>query len=101
MRVKRSKGDPRLGIHKPRISPLRYALSKIILQTWVPLSGALFAPDVGKPQISPLRCAPVEMTKLGVVANQAFLNPIFIPLGGPQAHVHSGRDDKVMVVARN
>ena len=48
----------------------------------------------GKPQISPLRCAPVEMTKLGVIAAQTFLNPIFIPLGGPQAHEHSGRDDK-------
>ncbi len=36
----------------------------------------------GKPQISPLRFAPVEMTKLGVVASQAFFNPIFIPLGG-------------------
>ncbi len=43
----------------------------------------------GKPQISPLRFAPVEMTKAGVVADQAFLNPIFIPLGGPQAHEHS------------
>ena len=48
----------------------------------------------GKPQISPLRFAPVEMTKLGVVADQIFLNPIFIALGGPQAHEHSGRDDK-------
>ncbi len=37
----------------------------------------------------------VEMTKLGVVANQAFLNPIFIPLGGPQAHEYFGRDDKL------
>jgi hypothetical protein len=27
--------------------------------------------------------------KLGVIINQAFLNPIFIPLGGPQAHEHS------------
>jgi hypothetical protein len=39
----------------------------------------------GKPQISPLRFAPVEMTKLGVIANQAFLNPIFIPWAAPQA----------------
>ena len=43
----------------------------------------------GKPQISPLRFAPVEMTKIGVIANQAFLNLIFIPLGGPQVHEHS------------
>ena len=49
--------------------------------------------------ISPLRFAPVEMTKLGVIAGQTFLNPIFILLGGPQAHEHSGRDDKVGVVA--
>ncbi len=51
-----------------------------------PISGALFAPDVRKPQISPLRFAPVEMTKLSGVADQAFLNLIFIPLGGLQAH---------------
>jgi hypothetical protein len=36
------------------------------------------------------------MTKLGVIADQTFLNPIFIPLGGPQAHERSGRDDKFM-----
>ena len=35
------------------------------------------------------------MTKLGVIANQAFLNPIFLLLGGPQAHERSGRDDKL------
>jgi hypothetical protein len=29
------------------------------------------------------------MTKVGVIANQAFLNLIFIPLGGPQVHEHS------------
>ena len=27
--------------------------------------------------------------KVGVIANQTFLNPIFISLGGPQAHEHS------------
>ena len=43
----------------------------------------------GKPQISPLRFAPVEMTKLGVIADQSFLNLIFIPLSGPQTHEHS------------
>ena len=48
----------------------------------------------GKPQISPLRFAPVEMTKLGVITDQTFLNPIFILLGGPRAHERSGRDDK-------
>ena len=50
---------------------------------------ARFCARCGKPQISPLRFAPVEMTKLGVIADQTFLNPIFIPLGGPQAHEHS------------
>src|SRR5580700_3437751 len=46
------------------------------------------------PQISPLRCAPVEMTKgraalpLSVVAEQ---DPLFIALGGPKAHDSSGR----------
>ena len=51
----------------------------------------------GRPQISPLRCAPVEMTKgraalpLSVVAEQ---DPFFIALGGPKAHDSSGRDDK-------
>ena len=49
------------------------------------------------PQISPLRCAPVEMTKgraalpATVVAEQ---DPFFITLGGPLAHDFSGRDDK-------
>ena len=49
------------------------------------------------PQISPLRCAPVEMTKgraalpLSVVAEQKLF---FITLGGPKAHDSSGRDDK-------
>ena len=46
------------------------------------------------PQISPLRCAPVEMTKgraalpTTVVAEQ---DPFFIALGGPKAHDPSGR----------
>ncbi len=44
----------------------------------------------------PLRCAPVEMTKLGVIADQGFLNPIFIPMGGPQVHDHCARGDKVV-----
>src|ERR1700728_4111072 len=48
-------------------------------------------------EISPLRCAPVEMTKgraalpLSVVAEQSLF---FINLGGPKAHNFSGRDDK-------
>jgi hypothetical protein len=52
--------------------------------------------DAG-PQISPLRCAPVEMTKgraalpLSVVAEQKLF---FITLGGPKAHDFSGRDDE-------
>jgi hypothetical protein len=50
-----------------------------------------------KPQISPLRCASVEMTKGRaalpgrVVAEQT---PFFIALGGPKAHDSFGRDDK-------
>src|ERR1700733_12668068 len=46
------------------------------------------------PQISPLRCAPVEMTKgraalpASVVAEQKVF---FITLGGPKAHDSSGR----------
>jgi len=49
------------------------------------------------PQTSPLRCAPVELTKgraalpATVVAEQ---DPFFIALGGPKAHDSSGRDDK-------
>src|ERR1700689_10964 len=49
------------------------------------------------PQISPLRCAPVEMTKgraalpLSVVAEQKLF---FITLGGPKAHNFSGPEDK-------
>src|ERR1700727_1810086 len=49
------------------------------------------------PQISPLRCAPVEMTKgraalpLSVVAEQKVF---LITLGGPKAHDFSGRDGK-------
>ena len=33
------------------------------------------------------------------MSNQAFLNPIFISLGGPQAHERSGRDDELSAVA--
>jgi hypothetical protein len=49
------------------------------------------------PQISPLRFAPVEMTKgkaalpLSVVAEQSLF---FMTFGGPKAHNFSGRDDK-------
>jgi hypothetical protein len=74
-----------------------------------------FQETTAKPQISPLRCAPVEMTKgraalpQTVVAEQ---DPFFIALGGPKAHdssvekhsqgrtadlsttLRSGRDDK-------
>jgi hypothetical protein len=52
---------------------------------------------MGKPQISPLRCASVEMTKgraalpTTVAAEQ---DPFFIALGGPKVHDFSGRDDK-------
>jgi hypothetical protein len=48
-----------------------------------------FQETTAKPQISPLRCAPVEMTKgraalpETVVAEQ---DPFFIALGGPEAH---------------
>src|ERR1700734_1720367 len=53
------------------------------------------------PQISPLRWAPVEMTKgraalpATVVAEQ---DPFFIALGGPKAHDSSGRDDQGIAV---
>ena len=112
---------------KPQIPPLRFALSKIILEgvlcqrlwfptlarqgwgtldlleVWIQSRHQSRVPHIwralcarcGKPQISPLRFAPVEMTKLGVIADQTFLNPIFILLGGPRAHERSGRDDKV------
>jgi len=51
----------------------------------------------GKPQIPPLRCAPVGMTRgravllRRVVAEREL---VFISLGGPKAHDSSGRDDK-------
>jgi hypothetical protein len=70
---------------KPQVPPLRFALSKNISREG-PLT----------PQISPLRCAPVEMTKgraalpASVVTEQ---DPFFIALGGPKAHDSSGRDD--------
>src|ERR1700728_1146947 len=53
-----------------------------------------FQARIAGPQISPLRCAPVEMTKgraalpWSVVAEQ---NPLLIALGGPKAHDSSGR----------
>jgi hypothetical protein len=52
---------------------------------------ARFCARCGKPQISPLRFAPVEMTKLGVIANQAFLSRIFIPL---ESRFPSGMTEK-------
>ncbi len=54
----------------------------------------------GKPQISPLRFAPVEMTKEDVIANRVFLNR-FSSLGWPRRPIqHSGRDDKSSVTAK-
>jgi hypothetical protein len=56
-----------------------------------------FQEGTAEPQISPLRCASVEMTKGRaalpgrVVAEQ---KPFFIALGGPKAHDSCGRDDK-------
>src|SRR5580658_3436326 len=53
-----------------------------------------FQARIAGPQISPLRCAPVEMTKgraalpLSVVAEQKLF---FITLGDPKAHDFSGR----------
>ena len=48
-----------------------------------------------EPQISPLRCASVEMTKgsasRAIVAEQ---EPFFNTLGGPLAHYRSGWDNK-------
>ncbi len=116
---------------KPQISPLRFALSKIIpgsllcqqlwsltlatqgwgtldlLEGWVQNRHQSRVPHIwralcarcGKPQISPLRFAPVEMTKLGVIANPAFPQPIFIPLGEPQAHEYSGPGSNVYSLA--
>ena len=49
-----------------------------------------------EPQVSPLRCAPVEMTKGKavlpgrIVAEQ---EPLFISLGEPTGHDYFGRDD--------
>jgi hypothetical protein len=72
-----------------------------------PSAGKHFQEGSAEPQISPLRCATVEMTKGRaalrgtVVAEQ---EPFFITLGGPKAHdflhrdlstaLRSGRDDK-------
>src|ERR1700685_4558756 len=56
------------------------------------------------PQISPLRCAPVEMTKgraalpASVVTEQ---DPFFIALGGPKAHDSSGQVLQRGITARH
>ena len=52
------------------------ALSKIVLQNLGAPYLARSLRQMWETAISPLRFAPVEMTKLGVIANQAFLNPI-------------------------
>jgi hypothetical protein len=49
------------------------------------------------PQISPLRCAPVEMTKERTVLPGTVVveqESSFITLGRPKAHDFSGRDDR-------
>jgi hypothetical protein len=61
---------------KPQISRLRYVLLKIILQN---LGAPYLARSLRQMWETADLCAPVEMTKLGIIANQAFLNPIFIP----------------------
>ena len=100
---------------KTQISPLRFALSKIILggllrqllwsptlatrgwgtlnlfEVWiqnhhesrVPHMWCAVCARCGKPQISPLRFAPVEMTKVGGVAGCRLCNPMphFCPPG--------------------
>ena len=51
------------------------------------------------PQISPLRCAPVEMTKGRVVPPSTVVaeqEPFFITLGGPKAY-DSSVEDKVAI----
>jgi hypothetical protein len=64
-----------------------------------------------KPQFSPLRCAPVEMTKEGVIANQAFLCLCFsfchsrresasAPLGEYEKQIPFGNDRKKSKDAR-
>jgi hypothetical protein len=62
-------------------------------------SGYALSTNISKkgPQISPLRCAPVEMTKGRVVPPWTVVaeqEPFFITLGGPKAHDSSGQDDK-------
>jgi hypothetical protein len=50
-----------------------------------------------EPQISPLRCASVEMTKGRAVLRGTVVaeqKPFFITLGGPLAHYRSGWDNK-------
>src|SRR6202142_1760198 len=75
----------------------RAALPATVVAEQKPFSSPwLLRPRKGPltPQISPLRCAPVEMTKgraalpATVVAEQ---DPFFIALGGPKAHDSSGR----------
>ena len=46
-----------------------------------------------EPQVPPLRCAPVGMTR-GRDGGSREREPFFISLGGPQAHDPSGRDHK-------
>ncbi len=69
---------PRGALRKTRGRVVRYSF---LVRIFHPLLHAGLSRRTGNPQISPLRCAPVEMTKLGVVANPAFLNSILISLG--------------------
>jgi hypothetical protein len=50
-----------------------------------------------EPQISPLRCAPVEMTKGRAVLRGTVVaeqKPFFITLGGPKAQTSSGPNEQ-------
>ncbi len=79
-RMTTNSGCPRsrlwdLGFHKSRKRP------RLASRTWSTRLPSTYKARgyKRKPQISPLRCAPVEMTKSGLIANQAFLNQ-FHPL---------------------
>jgi hypothetical protein len=54
-----------------------------------------FQGRAAEPQVPPLRCASVGMTRgsEGAARERRWPEPFFITMGGPQAHDSSGRDD--------
>src|SRR5277367_3313969 len=69
----------------------------------IPLQEKHSQERTAEPQISPLRCASVEMTKGRVALPERVVaeeKRFFITLGGPKAHQNSGRDDNSVVPAR-